>query len=87
MTTEREPRTEAGRALIVWLKDDDDLDDYERVVVYEKVLAIEAEAAREALERVRRAVEAVGNHWCEACDEYNHEPCAAVTAAIEEAFR
>ena len=54
MTTEREPRTEAGRALWSWAAEDTPVqpDDW-----YGSILAIEAEATREALERVRRAVE------------------------------
>ena len=59
MTTEREPRTEAGRRMLAYLDDvgrtsmDSSFPDAE-----DRILAIEAEAAREALERVRQTDEA-----------------------------
>ena len=91
MTTEREPRTEAGRALLRWWasRPESDPDPTWRTG---KVLAIEAEAARETLERVRRAVEELDDPWpVEGAkdDDPRDDWCRKrdVLAAIEEASR
>lgn len=52
-----EPRTEAGRALLIYYEESDGLPDWQRSEVVERILAIEREAATLDVERLFRAIE------------------------------
>ena len=95
MTTEREPSTEAGRAHAAYLRSLNLTNRGYDTWPESSVLAIEGEAAREALERVRRAVKELpmyqnagaGVTTNETTTRRLREYRAAVLRAIEEASR
>ena len=98
MTDERQagPRTEAGRALLRWMKNADGaLDGWERINFYETLLAIEDEAAALAVAQVpvelptrsRDAIVALGDllnaEHGESCD---CDTCLAVQPLVDFAL-
>ena len=70
------PLTPAGQALLTWLKDVDELDDWERTNIYNQLCEAERQAADRALAGLRREVEGLRGYYtgADSVSWFKHHP-------------